>query len=298
MALVVCPSCERRVSDQVLKGKCSGCGGSLSSGQKINLDELIKAGSENIEKPVNSRSQELSYIPQQRQNISRPNLMPCVECGRQISKRSHACIHCGCPVGNTAQTYQPQFDTVLIRCSECRREVSDRVSVCPYCGNPISSNTYTQNRSTAFKQSRNEDIYSNTANNYAIASPAKRLVAFLVDYAFQLIPTWLIFSMVDLEEQRRILSSLWFIIFSVVAIIFWTKSASLGRMIMSLRVVNKNTGVKLGFGYMLFRDMIGRNISIFVLLLGVVWLLFDEHKQGWHDKMVSSVVIETLKYPK
>ena len=43
---------------------------------------------------------------------------------------------------------------------------------------------------------------------------------------------------------------------------------------------------------MLIRELIGKAISGMILLLGFLWILFDQDNQGWHDKLVSTYVVE------
>lgn len=43
---------------------------------------------------------------------------------------------------------------------------------------------------------------------------------------------------------------------------------------------------------MLIREWIGKAISGLLLSLGFLWILFDRDKQGWHDKLMSTYVVE------
>lgn len=82
----------------------------------------------------------------------------------------------------------------------------------------------------------------------------------------------------------------------IVAIIwFWMqKQATPGKMLLSLRVVDAQTGHALTFG-----QSIGRYLSYFVagipFGLGFIWVAFDSKKQGWHDKLAGTVVIRDKK---
>jgi len=78
---------------------------------------------------------------------------------------------------------------------------------------------------------------------------------------------------------------------AVFVIVFWLyKSATPGKMILGLKVVHSDTGEPLSLG-----QSIGRYLGYFVamipLFIGIFWVLFDKKKQGWHDKLVKSVVI-------
>jgi uncharacterized RDD family membrane protein YckC len=78
-------------------------------------------------------------------------------------------------------------------------------------------------------------------------------------------------------------------------ILFWLyKSATPGKMALGLKIVNADDGGKLTVG-----QCIGRYFAyipaIFVLFIGILWVAFDEKKQGWHDKLAKTVVIKKNK---
>lgn len=74
---------------------------------------------------------------------------------------------------------------------------------------------------------------------------------------------------------------------------FWTKKeATPGKMALSLRLVDADSGKALSVG-----QSIGRYLAYFVsvlpLCLGFMWVGFDAKKQGWHDKLAGTVVIRS-----
>lgn len=78
-------------------------------------------------------------------------------------------------------------------------------------------------------------------------------------------------------------------------IIFWMyKSATPGKMILKLKILDEKTGNKLTIG-----QSIGRYLAYFpamlVLLLGIFWVAWDKKKQGWHDKLAKTVVVRNKK---
>lgn len=79
------------------------------------------------------------------------------------------------------------------------------------------------------------------------------------------------------------------------AIWFWrARQATPGKMALSLHVVDAKTGATMSMG-----QSIGRYfayiISIIPLGLGFLWIAFDARKQGWHDKLVGSVVVRSKR---
>lgn len=78
---------------------------------------------------------------------------------------------------------------------------------------------------------------------------------------------------------------------AVAVILFWLyRQATPGKMAVSARVVDAETGGPLSVG-----QSIGRYLAYFVsvipLFLGLVWVAFDPKKQGWHDKLAGTVVV-------
>lgn len=67
--------------------------------------------------------------------------------------------------------------------------------------------------------------------------------------------------------------------------------ATLGKKALNMKVVDEATGNKLTFGQVIMREVVGKLISGVVLLLGFVWIIFDAKKQGWHDKIAKTVVV-------
>jgi len=74
-------------------------------------------------------------------------------------------------------------------------------------------------------------------------------------------------------------------------IFFWKyKSATPGKMILKLKVVDASTQEALSTW-----QAVGRYFAYIVsaipLFLGYIWVAFDSKKQAWHDKLAGSIVI-------
>jgi uncharacterized RDD family membrane protein YckC len=75
---------------------------------------------------------------------------------------------------------------------------------------------------------------------------------------------------------------------------FWSFNTRTPGMIpFHLRVLRAVDGRPIGVGLALVR-YIGLLISFFVILLGVIWVAIDPRKQGWHDKMAGSFVVQEV----
>ncbi len=72
---------------------------------------------------------------------------------------------------------------------------------------------------------------------------------------------------------------------------FWGTGSTLGMRVFHLRVADANTGAPIGYGRAALR-YVGLVISAFVCYIGLIWAAFDGRKQGWHDKIASSVVLQ------
>lgn len=82
------------------------------------------------------------------------------------------------------------------------------------------------------------------------------------------------------------------LVFPAIAVVaFWVyKSATLGKLAMSARVVDAETGTALSGKQSVIRYL-GYFVSLIPFGVGFLWVAFDRRKQGWHDKMANSVVV-------
>ena len=82
-------------------------------------------------------------------------------------------------------------------------------------------------------------------------------------------------------------------VFPAIAIIlFWVyKSATPGKMAVGAEIVDAKTFGKPSKGQLIGRYF-GYYVSILPLMLGIIWVAFDRRKQGWHDKLAGTVVIQ------
>ena len=74
-------------------------------------------------------------------------------------------------------------------------------------------------------------------------------------------------------------------------IYFWGVGATPGMRLLKLRVADAGTGAPIGFGRAVLR-YVGYILSIIVCYVGLIWAAFDGRKQGWHDKIAGTVVLQ------
>lgn len=65
---------------------------------------------------------------------------------------------------------------------------------------------------------------------------------------------------------------------------------TVGKMLFKIKVI-RTDGKPLGLGGAILREVIGKFISSIVIGIGYLWIIFDDNKQGWHDKIAESYVI-------
>jgi uncharacterized RDD family membrane protein YckC len=65
-----------------------------------------------------------------------------------------------------------------------------------------------------------------------------------------------------------------------------------GKKLLSLQVVDAQTGRIPGFGKMFLREIVGRFVSGVAFGVGYLWAIFDKNAQAWHDKIAGTVVLQ------
>lgn len=79
----------------------------------------------------------------------------------------------------------------------------------------------------------------------------------------------------------------------VATVLFWRyRSATPGKMLLGLRIVDAKTGGKPTSGQLFIRYL-GYYVSLIPLGIGFIVIGFDARKQGWHDKMSSTCVVKS-----
>jgi len=112
-------------------------------------------------------------------------------------------------------------------------------------------------------------------------------LGFLSDYS-ELLPERLL-------EVSMTFMLLYFLIIAFISMFYFTyfhgtTGQTFGKMILGLQVV-QSTGEKMTLGIGFLR-WVGYLISGMVFYLGFIWIAFDRKKQGWHDKIAGTIVIQ------
>jgi uncharacterized RDD family membrane protein YckC len=79
---------------------------------------------------------------------------------------------------------------------------------------------------------------------------------------------------------------------AVYFLFFWTLAGQTpGKMLLGLRVVSLD-GSRITF-WQALRRFAGYFLSAWALYIGYFWVLIDNRRQGWHDKLAGTIVVYT-----
>lgn len=137
-----------------------------------------------------------------------------------------------------------------------------------------------------------------------LASPGKRFAAFFLDIFLPVLAMILIVSAASLAADPSsgkpgesggaavgVMGVLLFMAYGVWALVLFFKGSTPGKIILGMYVVREG-GKKAGFFIMLIRELVGKTLSGMIFSLGFFWILFDREYQGWHDKLMSTYVVQ------
>jgi uncharacterized RDD family membrane protein YckC len=101
---------------------------------------------------------------------------------------------------------------------------------------------------------------------------------------------WVIFSILAVSNMVNVL------IYVAYYAGFWTWSGQTpGKILLNIKIIRTN-GSNITMGYSLLRCL-GYIISIIMLGIGFLWIAFDPHKQGIHDKIADTYVVKLPEIP-
>jgi uncharacterized RDD family membrane protein YckC len=145
-----------------------------------------------------------------------------------------------------------------------------------------------------------------------LASSGKRIGAFFIDTIPIVILVFLVFYFLfDFNEtlhaylnrgdqieprirflkQRNVIREIAFLVWILYCIFMESsdKGGTYGKQLMKIRVVDAK-GSPLDLSKSLIRNL-SKILSYAVLFLGFIWILFDSKRQGWHDKIAKTYII-------
>ena len=140
--------------------------------------------------------------------------------------------------------------------------------------------------------------YMNLSKNF-YAGFWTRVVAFLIDlivvYATASLLNTLSFGLLNKQVDFPILGeeslSYVIVIFTYLIAMTYFFSQTLGKMIMKIKV-ETNKGDKLSFTDVIYREIVGRLLTIFLANLPYLAIAFTNKKKGLHDFIADTVVVK------
>lgn len=126
-----------------------------------------------------------------------------------------------------------------------------------------------------------------------------RAAAFLVDWLIAIViavPIMVVgfgLRRVSLDPAEHSWDLLSFIVIVAVVIGFWRYcGATPGKLALGLKIVDAATGNPPSLWRLVLR-FAGYFVSALPLYLGFLWIAIDRRKQGWHDKIARTIVINS-----
>jgi len=127
-----------------------------------------------------------------------------------------------------------------------------------------------------------------------------RTGASIIDTILIILVTWpLLIAIYGMAyfDSTQIIAGTWdalisYVLPAVAVLVFWSyRSATPGKMILNMKIVDAKTGEKPSTGQFVGRYF-GYFVSMIPLMLGIIWVAFDKRKQGWHDKLAGTLVVK------
>ena len=122
------------------------------------------------------------------------------------------------------------------------------------------------------------------------AGAGVRLVSFILDGIVLVVIFVVISIFVVIGVESTVGSFIWLLISMGYFTYFFGNGQTLGMKAMKIKLCGADGTYPIGYGKGFLR-WIGLIISTWVIYLGFLWILIDENKQGWHDKIASTYVV-------
>jgi uncharacterized RDD family membrane protein YckC len=212
-------------------------------------------------------------------------------------------------------------------CAQCGKQLRDKSKFCPNCGS-INLTAETFGR-TARVSERGEAALEMPARGEATrdllggpGSPARsghvasasrplagprepagfslRFGALLFDLLVTLMAWMAATFLLSYVSNRSIVSSTGMIaavyvlalgLYTINFVIIASQDGqTVGKRVIGIRIIRED-GEPFGPGAAAYRHLVGYPLSALGAFLGFVWVLWDPKQQGWHDKLVRTVVV-------
>lgn len=132
---------------------------------------------------------------------------------------------------------------------------------------------------------------------YKPATPGKRFLAFVIEILVGLAYVFSVSGVFDDAYGTDGSIALAFVTLILINVAIMTRSTTLGKLVLNMKVVNRRSGKDLSFMDMLFRESLGKLISTTFFAIGFIWIMIDNENRGWHDMVFGSMVVELVPAP-
>ena len=152
----------------------------------------------------------------------------------------------------------------------------------------------------AYKTPESTLVNENNNREYEYGGFWLRALASLIDSIWVMILTfslgWMVYGVVYFQSEDFVQGIadvfISYVLPFVITMAFWIyKSATPGKMVLGLQIVDAKTLKKTSSGKLVVRYL-GYYVSLIALGLGYFWVGWDKKKQGWHDKMAGTLVVK------
>ncbi len=125
------------------------------------------------------------------------------------------------------------------------------------------------------------------------AGPLRRIYAFAVDIGLLLMLKFIIDSAsgqigFNLDPRRSIVEVAIFLAYFI--LLTGIFGSTIGKWVAGISVVDEE-GNKPGVALAIPREAVGRFVAVITFGIGLIWVIFDDKHQGWHDKIAGTYVV-------
>ncbi len=160
----------------------------------------------------------------------------------------------------------PRRPTPHPRCPACGEPVGNDVQWCPSC------------------HASTRDFV-----DASLAAPGQRLFAWLLDSVLPSV-LGLTIGVRVVSHGRSPIMSVLSLAYAIYACMLYSRGTTPGKNLLDLEVLDAD-GDPAGFWRMIVREWIAKPLSGLVFGLGFLWILIDDERQGWHDKLCDTHVV-------
>ena len=130
------------------------------------------------------------------------------------------------------------------------------------------------------------------AEGRELAGFGRRLAAQVIDVLWLLPLSVVLATIAGVVNGGEMMSN---IIGALIVLLFWAdRQGTPGKLVLGLVIVDAETGLTPRFGRLVLRYL-GYLLSALPLGLGYFWMLWDDRRQTWHDKLGGTLVLVTRR---